>query len=208
MVAVAMTTNRAGVLAWIPASGTNEDLVSYPLRSRGEGVERGEQTAANGDDDGGSGGKGQVVPWTPWSGTPSRFPACENNGQRHHDIVACPLLPAHEDTKRSYATYQQGDDSGRARRICDAAIFESEQGRDCRGGEEREVREVEFVPDDCNAPFWRPALPGPATALPRMNMVEEPAMTPTKEPNLEQQQKSEKYPFPNLLALSAIYTPS
>lgn len=49
-----------------PGPGTNKDLASYPLRGQGEGVERGEQTAANSDDDGGSGGKGQVVPCMLW----------------------------------------------------------------------------------------------------------------------------------------------
>lgn len=46
-----------------------------------------------------------------------------------------------------------------------------------------------------NAPFWRPALPGPATALPRMNMVEDPAMPHIKDPTWNKSRKATNIHF-------------
>lgn len=46
-----------------------------------------------------------------------------------------------------------------------------------------------------NTPFRRPALPRPVTALPRMNMVKEPAMTPTKDPIWNNSRKARNIHF-------------
>lgn len=68
--------------------------------------------------------------------------------------------------------------------------------------------EVEFVPDGCKCAVLETGARRAGNCSAEDEHGRGAGDAAYQGPNLEQQQKSEKYPLPNLLALSAIYTPS